>query len=78
MNRTQTVIIFMIFIIVFLCVELAYSVVTKSIVEYIGDQELRDENNALKFYQNLIDRNNIIITYNGCEDMREQLGLDKE
>ncbi|MCK5132376.1 MAG: hypothetical protein KAR40_09535 [Candidatus Sabulitectum sp.] len=37
--------------------------------------ELQAELDRLIFYKNLIDNNEIQLTYNGCEDMRERLGL---
>jgi len=78
MNRTKTVIIFTVMVsMVIAIVVLSVKLGSAAISEYSEVQRLRDENKALKFYQGVIDRNNITITYNGCEVLREQLGLDK-
>ena len=38
-------------------------------------QELRAEINRLKPYEEFMRQTNVVITYNGCEDIRKRLGL---
>ena len=40
--------------------------------------ELQAEVDRLKFYKDLFDNEEVTLVYNGCEDMRKLLGLDKE
>ena len=38
-------------------------------------QELRAEINRLKPYEEFMKQTNVVITYNGCEDIRKRLGI---
>lgn len=78
MNRTQTIIMYMIFIIAFISIDLVRSIISKSIIGYNEAQELRDENKRLQYFEDVINKYDIAISYKGCKHVIETLGLNKE
>lgn len=70
--------IFLIAIIVGLLIAIVSMTINNGINEYNKGQELQAELVRLRFYKDLFDNGEVTLVYNGCEEMRKQLGLDKE